>query len=215
MSVVAEFMLSADAFAFGDALLTDPPMKIVLERIVPGEENTTVYIWASQGDFEALETSASSAEPIFEFVELDAVGDRRLYRVGWQPNGTDLIRAIQGTEGVVLQASGAGTWTFQIRFPDHERLGDFYAEISAQNIDLNVDAVQVLAAQSNNGDELDLTIEQREALTLAVRRGYYKVPRDAKLSTIADELGVSNQAASERLRRGSARVFRPMLLGEE
>lgn len=55
--------------------------------------------------------------------------------------------------------------------------------------------------------------EQREALILAVERGYFAVPRETKLEEIAEELGITRQAASERVRRGAETVLRKSLIG--
>lgn len=213
MSVVAEFMIPAEAFAFGAALSTDPPMKIVLERIVPTGGSPTPYIWVSNGDFEEFERTAIASPMVASLDLLDELEDRRLYRVEWDSPEGDLIAGIDETEGAILQASGASTWTFQLRFPNHDTLGRFYSYVADHDIALNVDNIQVLAEDSNRSQEFELTMEQREALTLAVRRGFYKVPRGTTLADLAEELGVSNQAASERIRRGSERVLRPALLG--
>lgn len=215
MSVVAEFMIPAEAFAFGAALSTEPPMKIVLERIVPTGGAPLPYIWVSNGDFDEFERTATASEMVAGLEVLDELADRRLYRVEWDSPEGDLIAGIDQTEGAILQASGASTWTFQLRFPNHETLSRFYAYVSDHDIALNVDNVQVLAEEANGRQNFELTMEQREALTLAVRRGFYKVPRGTTLADLAEELGVSNQAASERIRRGSERVLRPALLGGE
>nr|WP_255473553.1 helix-turn-helix domain-containing protein [Halogeometricum sp. CBA1124] len=53
-----------------------------------------------------------------------------------------------------------------------------------------------------------MTDLQRETLALAIRRGYFEVPRSATLSDLAAELGVSKQAVSERLRRALALLAR-------
>jgi predicted DNA binding protein len=49
-----------------------------------------------------------------------------------------------------------------------------------------------------------VTGPQREALVLAVERGYYDIPRRCSTAELAAVLGVSDQAVSERLRRGIA-----------
>jgi hypothetical protein len=50
--------------------------------------------------------------------------------------------------------------------------------------------------------EGSLTGAQREAIRVAADRGYFKVPREVSLKEIAEQLGVSEQAVSQRLRRG-------------
>ncbi|MFC4988113.1 helix-turn-helix domain-containing protein [Saliphagus infecundisoli] len=49
--------------------------------------------------------------------------------------------------------------------------------------------------------QFDLTTGQEEALTMALARGYCDIPRTVDMEELADELGVSHQALSERLRR--------------
>lgn len=212
MSVVVEFMIPADAFAFGAALSTDPPLKVELERIVRDGAIAIPYVWVSQGDFDSFERTVAENDSVRELALLDEVASRRLYRVDWAGPEGDLIQGMDETEGVILQASGASTWTFQLRFPNEQRLSEFYAFVSGGDIALDVGDVFVLA-ENREESAIDLTMEQREALTMAVRRGFYKVPRTTTLADLAADLGVSNQAASERIRRGTDSVLRPVLLG--
>ncbi|AFZ74272.1 helix-turn-helix domain-containing protein [Natronobacterium gregoryi] len=48
-------------------------------------------------------------------------------------------------------------------------------------------------------DTGDVTEKQREAVELAVKRGYYGQPREATLEDLADELEISKSAVSQRL----------------
>ncbi|RBI59918.1 hypothetical protein DMJ13_19640 [halophilic archaeon] len=48
--------------------------------------------------------------------------------------------------------------------------------------------------------QYELTEDQRNALAMALEHGYYEVPREIDQSTLADNLGISHQAMSERLR---------------
>jgi hypothetical protein len=48
-------------------------------------------------------------------------------------------------------------------------------------------------------DSVSLTDKQREAVQAAVEMGYYDSPRDASLGDLADRLGVSRSALSQRL----------------
>ncbi|MFW5919591.1 MAG: helix-turn-helix domain-containing protein [Halanaeroarchaeum sp.] len=52
---------------------------------------------------------------------------------------------------------------------------------------------------ANRQDDVTLTEKQREAVQTAVDRGYYDRPRDASLGDLADELGVTRSALSQRL----------------
>jgi predicted DNA binding protein len=64
-------------------------------------------------------------------------------------------------------------------------------------------------AVSRDGDLL--SEKQFQALSLAFDRGYFAVPRRITLENLADEVGVSHQALSERLRRGQQVVLSELL----
>jgi predicted DNA binding protein len=51
-------------------------------------------------------------------------------------------------------------------------------------------------------------------VSLAVRGGYYGIPRGTSTQELADELGISAQAVTERLRRGVATLVNNTLLIE-
>lgn len=58
-----------------------------------------------------------------------------------------------------------------------------------------------------------LTESQRQALLVALRKGYLEVPREAKLDEVADELAMDPSTASGVIRRGQARVLTWFLAG--
>ncbi|RBI58263.1 hypothetical protein DMJ13_27575 [halophilic archaeon] len=59
--------------------------------------------------------------------------------------------------------------------------------------------------------QYELTEDQRTALVTALEHGYYEVPREIDQSALADSLGISHQAMSERLRRGTEGIIREVL----
>jgi predicted DNA binding protein len=91
-------------------------------------------------------------------------------------------------------------WVTKARFPDRSSLLTFREELVADGFDV---AVEQIHEDDEGMTQFGVTDPQREVLILALDRGYYTVPRDASLSDLADELDISSQAASERLRRGT------------
>ncbi|WP_164471706.1 helix-turn-helix domain-containing protein [Halosimplex salinum] len=59
-----------------------------------------------------------------------------------------------------------------------------------------------------------LTGRQREVLAVAVRAGYYDVPREATHADLADELDLSAATVGEHLRKIESRVFSGFVAGE-
>lgn len=53
----------------------------------------------------------------------------------------------------------------------------------------------------------DLSAVERATLEHAFRAGYFEDPRDATLSTLADDFGVSKTAVSKNLRRGERKIL--------
>lgn len=59
-----------------------------------------------------------------------------------------------------------------------------------------------------------LTAKQYKALSKAANQGYYDIPRDTELQELADDLAITHQALSERLRRGTLALIEDTLLIE-
>lgn len=57
-------------------------------------------------------------------------------------------------------------------------------------------------------DVSSVTEKQREAVTIAVEAGYYEQPRRCDLDELADRLGVSRSAASQRLNTAEAKLVK-------
>ena len=212
MSVIVEFTLPTDSFVFGTALETAEDMEISLEEIVPTVDGAMPYFWAAGTDFETFERQVLDDSNVDAIIQLDRVGDDALYRVTWTSTEDDLLDGLVEAEAVVLEAYSNGAWHFRVRFPDHDLLGQFYNFCTDHDITIHVLRVYTLTEASRAGRSFDLTPEQREALLLAVRLGYFAVPRESDLTEIAEELGISQQATSKRVRRGVDKVLTKALL---
>lgn len=213
MSVVVEFSLPSDDFALGSALASDADVEIALEAVVPTCGERVPLVWVNGGDLAAFERAARAAEPVSGLTRLDRVGADALYRVEWSSTTNELLAGLADHGAVVLEATRLRRWRFRVRFHDHDLLREFHSYCRGNGLDVTVTRVAVLEHSTGAGSRFDLTPEQREALLLAVRGGYFEVPRRTDLSAIADELGISQQATSNRIRRGVDRVLRAALLG--
>jgi len=74
---------------------------------------------------------------------------------------------------------------------------------------------ELLSVVGTDADARLLTDRQRECLNVALRAGYFAVPRECTLADVAETLGVDKSTASETIRRGTARVMEAHLLGQE
>ncbi len=80
-----------------------------------------------------------------------------------------------------------------------------------QGNDIPITIIAVHAMLPIQGEGYELTETQREALVLAYERGYFDTPRETSLEEIADEIGITQQSLSSRLRRGHRRLIKATL----
>ncbi|WP_084186442.1 helix-turn-helix domain-containing protein [Haladaptatus litoreus] len=118
-----------------------------------------------------------------------------------------LLEGLAQTEAVVLEAYGRENWVFRVRFQSHDRLAEFYNHLTAADINLHLDRVFSLTEKDSGGYTLGLTPEQREALVMAYERGYFATPSEITLQEMADELNISSQAFSKRIRGAELKML--------
>jgi len=85
-------------------------------------------------------------------------------------------------------------------------------EAFGASLDASGRQYDLLSVVHTDEDRSLLTERQREGLTVALRRGYFEVPRECTLAELAADLGVDKSSASETIRRGTARVLEEFLL---
>lgn len=85
---------------------------------------------------------------------------------------------------------------------NREQLRGMQRNLEASPLDHEV----LFAVETRSTDAL-LTDRQREVLELAVRAGYFEVPRQATLADLAEHLDVDKSTVSGVLRRAQARIL--------
>lgn len=211
MSVVLEFLVDEAEFALGDVLSGAPDVRLELERVVPLRTDVEPYVWAFGDDLEAFEGAVTDDPRVEDLVALERLGDRGLYRIVWAGEPTDLVRAIEETDATVLEARGDGSWLFRLRFDDHDGLSRFHEACRDRDLPIRVERTYPLTEGTDPDDHLGVSPEQREALVLALERGYFATPSEASLDDLAAELDITRQAVSDRIRRGNEAILRRIL----
>ncbi len=140
--------------------------------------------------------------------QMDGDDDGTVYRLAWNDDRPELLRSISAMDGTVLSAVAVGdTASLELRFPDDVSASRFYAAH-----DDRVNPISIRRSSHETGAEVSsgtvLTDKQREALRGALDAGYFEIPRRVHLAELADEFGITDNAMSERLRRGTATLVR-------
>lgn len=212
MSVIVEFTIEKEELALGRALSGANGNQIELEQIVPAGDTIIPFFWIEHPDTEGLEVSVAESDYVKNLSRLDTVGHRSLYSVEWTGEYEDLAKGLVETEGTILEATGNGVWEYVVRFTDHDHVGDFYNFCTAHDIPIHVERVYTLTEEALRGRMFDLTNEQREAIVLAIKRGYFATPREVTMEALAEDLDISQQAFSERLRGALEKVLENLFI---
>lgn len=203
MALVADFRVPAEWLPLEQTLADVPKAVVEIDRVVTTGEILTPYFWVSECDPDEFETAAA-ADPTFGDVHrLDAFEEAVLYRAEWTGHTEPILFAYQEIGAVVVEATGQdGTWELRMRFDDHRRLTAFRDHCGDNDVAFELIRLYDPDA-SHVGAEYGLTEKQTDALTTAWQLGYFETPRQATLSDLGTELGVSRQAAARRLRRAN------------
>jgi predicted DNA binding protein len=215
MSVIVDVTVPADDFTLGAALSANPGIRLSLERIIPIGNTFVPYLWASNEDLDEIKEAFTQETDVESFIVADTVNDEALIRVDWAEGVDGLLEAMIETSAAVLEGNGeADTWHFQLRFDSHEALSDFYQRCVDAGVRLDIESVHNPGITSDLTIRYDLTDEQRKTLQLALDEGYFAVPRGINLTELAEKLGISDSAVSQRLRRAITTVLIESKLGE-
>lgn len=203
MSTIAELVVPAEEFALRRTLEATDELSIEVERVIAHDPNSVMpYVWFG-GDESTLATldDALEDDPSVDEAELLTDTDNeRLYRMHWIDDVTVILHMLTEEEATVLDAAVEDTqWRFRVLFPERDALSRTYEFATEEGMTIDVRKIHRLNEAYSN--RYGLTDPQYETLVTALDRGYYEIPREMDMEALSDELGVSHQALSERLRR--------------
>lgn len=212
MTVIGDFAFPGEHFVLRETVPT-PNVEIEIERLVAHvDEGLTPYFRVTADDFDPVEQALLDDPTLTDLTLLETVIDERFYRAHWTDGSEGLKTVLERTNGAVLSATYEGDhWEVRMLFGDRDRLSACF-EHCERELDYDIGLVRVFD-RSNPATygEYGLTSGQRDALLAALERGYYEVPREGDLGDLAEDLSVTAQAVSERLRRGSRSLLQNTL----
>lgn len=193
-------------------------IRIEAEQSSPDESaGNRLLFWATGSDFEAFERALAEDATVTEPRVIADLGSSRLYRVILTNEGMTYTAQPRWVEldGMLLEAESAEDgWSVRMQFPDHSTIAEFRSWFVERDLPFQITGLYESSDTSNTTFDGRLTELQRETLIRAYQAGYFDVPREASLRDLADRLGVSDSAVSQRLRRGMATIVESEMRGD-
>lgn len=204
MSVILDHAFGPEGIVMEEALAATD-VRFEVERITaPEPTNPRLFIWAT-GALDAFDAALDEDPTVSDVKTLREEESRRLYSLRTTDAADTVLYPLWtelGGEGLTGRYAD-GWWHGRIRFPSRADAAAYQEALAEHGVESRLKSIR---RDDGEVPGSAVTPEQRAALRAAYRAGYFEVPRTATMQEIAEELGVSTQAVSERLRRGYARL---------
>lgn len=215
MSVIVELSVPAEEFELGRILRVESPVLVVLETMVPLGGRPTPFVRVENGVRDRFEQTVREHPSVNRIRLVDTHEDETLYALNWEPSDESLFKTMLDMGATLLEATGdADVWEFELRFPSHDTLSRFQEYYVDRDLSITIKRIYN-PTEPDAGPWFGLTPPQRETLSRAVEAGYYSLPRNTSTLQLGEEFGVSDQAVTERLRRGITTLVSNTLLASE
>lgn len=203
MPTIVSGTIPASDLALNHSLEELPALQFEIERIVTsGDDALMPMLWVRGTEREAVEATLE-ADPTVDNVELLGDFDAEwLFRMEWVDHVDLIVQMLTNSEATILDAVGQGAaWKLRVLYPRRSLFSRTHDFCEDHNLEFEVASIREL--DEDPAGRYGLTSAQYEVLAEASERGYFEIPREVSLEELADELGVTHQAASERLRRAT------------
>jgi hypothetical protein len=197
-------------FALEHTLNEHPDVVIHAERIAAhSTEWVMPCLWIAADDVDAFTATVQDDPSVKRIIDVDHFDEESFYHLEWGDAVKEQVDMIIDREGSILEAETIDKeWQLRIRFVTRDQFTDFRDYLATQEQSFELLDISEPATSRDAGVTGTVTPKQREALIAAAERGYYRVPRESTLADIGEHLGVSSQALSGRLRRGTENLIR-------
>ncbi len=194
-----------------------PELQLQVRNLASGPETPLRFTCTVSGcDGERFERAVKEDSSVVELKRLDCRKLGGLYWIKAVPDTVDqrAYEAAIDAGGVYLQSRRTeDRWSTSMNYPDQESFQEFQRLIEEAGMEIEPTVIRV-GQYRLSGGATHLTEKQEAVLVAALGVGYFDIPKSGSLSAVAEELGISKQAASERLRRAMSSLARGAVASE-
>lgn len=213
MSTIATLRVPAAEFVLDEVLSRHETTEARLLRSVQLDRaRISPSLWIQSDDFGSVESSLAADPTVVNTSCFLSTPDGNGYRVGLNPASDSVMRLFADSRLSVVAAYGSdGAWVFRVLAESRDALRVLTNRWQRTDLPHTVERV-VNCDTVSNPTRFGLTDSQYQTLVTAFREGYYSVPRESNITAVANILGITHQATSQRLRRGHEQLVRKTLV---
>lgn len=208
MALIAEYETQLSLLR--GALAAVPEVTVEHDDIFFTADGTVKWtFWARGGDHDAFEAALDEDPSVVRARELTDTEERSLYSatMAGDPGEFALRTFLEWDVRVLDTVHTVERSVVTVRCPSREAFAAVREAVVARYDQFHTRGLYHETPPDDGDEEFGVTDPQREALLAALEAGYYEVPRDTTLAAVAERLGVSDQAVSSRLRRGTGTLL--------
>lgn len=212
MAAVIQLRFPATEATLGETAAAVPGIRMEIEQFASASDGSKLpLVWIRADDFGAVDRALTADSTVAGHSVVGEVDGHRLYELTWTDPTEVTFHLLERFGGHLRYANLAeGEWAVELLFPTRERLSRMYDSCTERGLPVTVDSIHEL--DDTTADQ-PLTENQRRTLERALATGYYDIPRETTLTDLSEEMDISHQALSERLRRAHKRLVATALNG--
>lgn len=209
---LVNFSIPIEEFALEETLVELPGVEFECDRTVQSDSPDVMpLVWARGAERRELEAAFEADGSVKRADLIEDCNEEFLFLMEWERHLHVLTMVLSKEDAIIRDAAGTSDgWSLRVLYPSRNDVSEVNDLCESRDIDVRIDAIREL--QGGREDVYGLTADQQEALAVAQDNGYFSVPRAADLDEVAEEIGVSHQSLSERLRRGQDALIENTIL---
>lgn len=215
MSIIAEFSVCSPRLALYEATSATKTVRLrVTNQFATDPSQPWLFFWAEGEDMDAFERAMAEDRSVEDVRTYTDLGSRRLYRVQISEEVDLVTYAVWVREGGSRLETTCqnGVWYNRFRFPDRESFQHVHEWCLENDLSFRLHSIFTETDDDTQSHGNSLTPEQVRTLTTAYEAGHYEIPQAVTAAEVASDLGITQQAVSERLRRAYAALIEDHVL---
>ncbi|MDG5818958.1 helix-turn-helix domain-containing protein [Natronococcus sp. A-GB7] len=197
MTSIADLEIPGDGTGLAELFDAVPSLTCEMEQVIASSGHG---LWLSGPSKEEIEAAMADAAAIEDYSLISSDDDRWLYDIEFDPETVDPLELVLEEGGTVLSASASGgSWLLSVRVLEREDVSSLYDRLVDNDVTPTI--VRLFDVADESHSQCGLTQRQYETLVAAIDHGYFEIPREVSMQELSEELDISHQALSERLRR--------------